>query len=126
MRRALGPFGHMAAGQFGFVKALIGWTLKSLPVLHFHRNSARGAVLQGYGLVVLLQLWPYLFSTPAVLFRPSESTAAWNAAIFSFIWKYSRREQLVLLAFTIITFPFLYATLELPKRIINDAIGADQ
>ena len=46
-------------------------------------------------------------------------------SIFSFIWKYSRREQLVLLAFTIITFPFLYATLELPKRIINDAIGAD-
>jgi len=28
------------------------------------------------------------------------------------------------LAFTLCTFPFLYATLELPKRIINDAIGA--
>ncbi len=27
--------------------------------------------------------------------------------------------------FTLITFPFLYATLELPKRIINDAIGAE-
>ncbi|MFK7763593.1 MAG: ABC transporter transmembrane domain-containing protein [Roseobacter sp.] len=46
-------------------------------------------------------------------------------SIFSFIWKYSRREQLFLLFFTIFTFPFLYATLELPKRIINDAIGAD-
>ncbi len=45
-------------------------------------------------------------------------------SIFSFIWKYSRREQFYLLAFTLITFPFLYATLELPKRIINDAIGA--
>ncbi|WP_281992895.1 ABC transporter transmembrane domain-containing protein [Sulfitobacter geojensis] len=45
-------------------------------------------------------------------------------SIFSFIWKYSRREQMALLAFTLFTFPFLYATLELPKRIINDAIGA--
>jgi len=45
-------------------------------------------------------------------------------SIFSFIWKYSRRDQLVLLAFTLITFPFLYVSLELPKRIINDAIGA--
>lgn len=44
-------------------------------------------------------------------------------SIFSFIWKYSRRDQVVLLLFTILTFPFLYATLELPKRIINDAIG---
>ncbi|MEO9649581.1 MAG: ABC transporter transmembrane domain-containing protein [Roseobacter sp.] len=44
--------------------------------------------------------------------------------IFSFIWKYSKREQLFLLFFTLFTFPFLYATLELPKRIINDAIGS--
>ena len=48
-----------------------------------------------------------------------------ESSIFSFIWKYSRREQLFLLAFTVFTFPFLYATLELPKRIINDAIGAE-
>ncbi len=46
-------------------------------------------------------------------------------SIFSFIWKYSKREQLFLLLFTLFTFPFLYVTLELPKRIINDAIGAD-
>ncbi|MDW4498291.1 ABC transporter transmembrane domain-containing protein [Sulfitobacter sp. D35] len=45
--------------------------------------------------------------------------------LFSFIWKYSRREQIFLLFFTVFTFPFLYATLELPKRIINDAIGSD-
>lgn len=44
--------------------------------------------------------------------------------LFSFIWKHSRREQIMLLLVTLITFPFLYATLELPKRIINDAIGA--
>lgn len=46
-------------------------------------------------------------------------------SIFSFIWKYSKREQLGLLAITIILFPLLYLTLELPKRIINDAIGAE-
>ena len=45
--------------------------------------------------------------------------------LFSFIWKHSKREQFYLLLVTLVTFPFLYATLELPKRIINDAIGAD-
>ncbi|MEL6465847.1 MAG: ABC transporter transmembrane domain-containing protein [Pseudomonadota bacterium] len=47
-----------------------------------------------------------------------------DSSIFAFIWKHSKRDQLTLLALTLVTFPFLYATLELPKRIINDAIGA--
>ncbi|WP_372574723.1 ABC transporter transmembrane domain-containing protein [Ruegeria jejuensis] len=40
------------------------------------------------------------------------------------MWKYSKRDQLILLAVTSTLFPVLYLTLELPKRIINDAIGA--
>ncbi|TMV07605.1 cyclic nucleotide-binding domain-containing protein [Ruegeria sediminis] len=44
--------------------------------------------------------------------------------MFRFIWKYSKRDQLILLAVTSTLFPLLYLTLELPKRIINDAIGA--
>lgn len=45
-------------------------------------------------------------------------------SLFQFIWKYSKRDQLVLLVVTACLFPLLYLTLELPKRIINDAIGA--
>lgn len=44
--------------------------------------------------------------------------------LFSFIWKHSKRQQIWLLALTIVSFPFLYISLELPKRIINDAIGS--
>ena len=44
--------------------------------------------------------------------------------LFGFIWKFSKRDQLVLLAVTVCLFPLQYLTLELPKRIINDAIGA--
>ncbi len=44
--------------------------------------------------------------------------------LFEFIWKYSKRDQLILLLVTALLFPLLYLTLELPKRIINDAIGA--
>ncbi len=43
--------------------------------------------------------------------------------IFAFIWKHSKRDQLILLCVTLTLFPLLYLTLELPKRIINDAIG---
>ncbi|MCK5503047.1 MAG: ABC transporter ATP-binding protein, partial [Tritonibacter mobilis] len=45
-------------------------------------------------------------------------------SLFSFIWRHSKRQQLGLLVLTLLTFPFLYATLELPKRIVNDAIGS--
>ena len=48
-----------------------------------------------------------------------------DRSLSAFIWKHSKRQQLVLLGVTLLTFPFLYATLELPKRIINDAIGAE-
>ena len=44
--------------------------------------------------------------------------------LFAFIWKHSKKQQLVLLFLTVLSFPFLYASLELPKQIINDAIGA--
>lgn len=44
-------------------------------------------------------------------------------SIFKFVWKYSKRNQLILLLITLLTFPILYVSLELPKRIINDAIG---
>ncbi len=46
-------------------------------------------------------------------------------SLFAFIWKYSKRDQLLLLIVTLTLFPLLFLTLELPKRIINDAIGAD-
>ncbi len=44
-------------------------------------------------------------------------------SLFKFIWKYSKKEQIIQLLITLLTFPVLFATLELPKRIINDAIG---
>jgi len=47
-----------------------------------------------------------------------------ESSIFAFIWKYSKRDQLILLLVTLSLFPLLYLTLELPKRIINDAIGS--
>ena len=43
--------------------------------------------------------------------------------IFKFIWRYSKAQQVYVLLITVISFPILYATLELPKIIINEAIG---
>lgn len=43
--------------------------------------------------------------------------------IFGFIRRYSWRQQLVILVATVFSFPFLYASLDLPKQIINDALG---
>ena len=54
---------------------------------------------------------------------PNRNTAI-ERSIFAFIWKYSKRDQLILLLVTITLFPLLFLTLELPKRIINDAINA--
>ena len=57
------------------------------------------------------------------MLQPNRSSPI-ERSLFRFIWKYSKRDQLILLAVTACLFPLLYLTLELPKRIINDAIGA--
>ena len=45
--------------------------------------------------------------------------------VYRFILAYSRRQQLIVVAAGLIAMPVLYATLELPKAIINQAIEAD-
>ncbi|MEM7406776.1 MAG: ABC transporter ATP-binding protein [Pseudomonadota bacterium] len=45
--------------------------------------------------------------------------------IFGFVWRYSKRQQIMLIALTALSFPFLYFSLDLPKTIINEAIGGD-
>lgn len=46
--------------------------------------------------------------------------------LFRYIFKHSLRQQILLLILTGISFPFLYMTLDLPKTIINKAIGPSQ
>ena len=41
----------------------------------------------------------------------------------SFVWRYSKRDQLIILALTVASFPLVYTSLEIPKIIINEAIG---
>lgn len=45
--------------------------------------------------------------------------------IFAYILRYSFRQQLVILALTLSALPFYYASLDLPKRIINQVIDAE-
>lgn len=45
--------------------------------------------------------------------------------LVAFIWRNSKWRQLGVLGVTLLSFPFLYATLELPKRIVNDAISGE-
>ena len=44
--------------------------------------------------------------------------------IFRYVLRYSARAQVITLIMTVASFPFLYATLELPKIIINDALAS--
>ena len=46
-----------------------------------------------------------------------------ESTLFQFVFRYSMHQQLRLLLLTLIAFPFLYLSLELPKTIINEAIG---
>ena len=44
-------------------------------------------------------------------------------SLYKFIIRHTKKQQIILLFLTLLSFPFLYATLELPKIIINEAIG---
>ncbi|HSA81746.1 MAG TPA: ABC transporter transmembrane domain-containing protein, partial [Geminicoccaceae bacterium] len=46
--------------------------------------------------------------------------------IFRYILRHSFRSQVIILTLTAVSFPFLYLTLELPKRIINDALASGE
>ncbi|MEO1459430.1 MAG: ABC transporter transmembrane domain-containing protein, partial [Pseudomonadota bacterium] len=46
-------------------------------------------------------------------------------SLLVYAWSHSRRAQLLLLAVTCASFPVVYIALEVPKRIVNDAIGGD-
>ncbi|MFC0283721.1 ABC transporter transmembrane domain-containing protein [Camelimonas abortus] len=42
--------------------------------------------------------------------------------LFRYVWRHSRRDQLVIFAVVLASLPFYYWSLDLPKRIVNDAI----
>lgn len=46
-----------------------------------------------------------------------------DSSIFQFILRHTKKDQLLILALTLISFPFVYFSLEIPKLIINNAIG---
>lgn len=45
-------------------------------------------------------------------------------SVYAYIWRHSRSTQITLLLATLVTFPILYFSLDLPKTIVNDAIGS--
>src|SRR5271167_2090962 len=56
--------------------------------------------------------------------RPTGDPTALDPSIYSFIFRHSLRQQIILLLLTLLSFPFLYYSLELPKIITNKAIKA--
>ncbi|MBT6276115.1 MAG: ABC transporter ATP-binding protein, partial [Chromatiales bacterium] len=49
-----------------------------------------------------------------------------ETSIFKFVWRYSKRQQIMLLVMTAVSFPFLYMSMDLPKTIVNEAIGGGE
>ena len=44
-------------------------------------------------------------------------------SIYKYILRYSRKEQALILLVTVLSMPLIYYSLEIPKLIINQAIG---
>jgi putative ABC transport system ATP-binding protein len=59
-------------------------------------------------------------------FRPESGPDALDPSIYGFIIRHSLREQIYLVVVTLISFPFLYYSLDLPKQIVNHAISGKE
>lgn len=55
--------------------------------------------------------------------RACDASDGIESSLYRFILRHSAREQLILVILTALSFPVLYYSLELPKTIINHAIG---
>ena len=86
-------------------------------------TSAAGAIAVGLerGFARPAEIW-HFSSGPAC--APGRTT--YDRNIFRYILQHSLRSQAIILTLTAVSFPFLYATLELPKRIINDALASGE
>src|ERR671912_2888814 len=42
--------------------------------------------------------------------------------LFRYVWRHSRRDQLIIFAVVLASLPFYFASLDLPRRIVNEAI----
>lgn len=60
---------------------------------------------------------------PRIQRTTTESGAGSINRIFAFVLKYSKKDQMALVAIGLVSMPILYATLELPKVIINSALS---
>src|SRR5215218_3803626 len=54
--------------------------------------------------------------------RPSVNLAVMDKSLFRYIWRHSRRDQLIIFLVVLASLPFYFASLDLPKRIVNEAI----
>ena len=63
------------------------------------------------------------FSSLTHRLPPQASTDGLEPSVYGFILRYSWREQIYVVAMTLLSFPFLYWSLDLPKQIINRAIS---
>ena len=45
-----------------------------------------------------------------------------NKSLFRYIWRHSRREQLIIFLVVLASLPFYYMSLDLPRKIVNEAI----
>ena len=70
----------------------------------------------------LKSVWPPLPSRVRRLL-PQSGTDGLDASIYGYILHHSLREQVYLVVVTLVSFPFLYYSLDLPKLIVNRAIS---
>jgi putative ABC transport system ATP-binding protein len=45
-----------------------------------------------------------------------------DKSLFRYIWRHSKRDQLIIFAVVLTSLPFYFASLDLPRRIVNEAI----
>ena len=45
-----------------------------------------------------------------------------DKSLFRYIWRHSRRDQLIILAVVLASLPFYFLSLDLPRKIVNEAI----
>ncbi|UWQ90371.1 ABC transporter ATP-binding protein [Rhodobacteraceae bacterium M382] len=115
---------HKISSDFGYVfnDATPDWVH---PFIHLILVFAP-TLLIGVGSYLIIRSGLKFVQTQQLVEPQPSHVQGLGTSLFSSVLRYSKKQQVIMIALSLISLPILYLTLELPKQIVNNALNSNR